>query len=49
VLNNAAQAAALQAAEQEVKQDPGVQHLIAGFDAKIVEGSIMPKVAKGEG
>ena len=25
------------------------QHLISGFDAKIVEGSIMPKIAKGEG
>ena len=48
-LIEAARAAALEAAEQEVTKDPGVQHLIAGFDAKIVEGSIMPKVAKGEG
>ena len=48
-LIDAARAAALEAAEQEVTCDPGVQHLIAGFDAKIVEGSIMPKIAKGEG
>ena len=48
-LLNAARAAALLAAEEEVTSDPGVQHLIAGFDAKIVEGSIMPKTAKGEG
>ena len=48
-LIDAARAAALDAAEQEVKKDPGVQHLIKGFDAKIVEGSIMPKIAKGEG
>ncbi|MBT3461542.1 MAG: DNA polymerase III subunit gamma/tau [Gammaproteobacteria bacterium] len=48
-LIDAARAAALEAAEQEVTTDPGVQHLIAGFDAKIVEGSVMPKVAKGEG
>ena len=48
-LIDAERAAALAAAEEEVKKDPGVQHLISGFDAKIVEGSIMPKIAKGEG
>ena len=48
-LIDAARAAALKAAELEVTKDPGVQHLIAGFDAKIIEGSIMPKIAKGEG
>jgi len=40
---------ALLQAEQTLVADPGVQQLMAGFDAKIVKGSITPLQAKGDG
>ncbi|MGB1190941.1 MAG: hypothetical protein ACPG4A_11985, partial [Pseudomonadales bacterium] len=41
-------AAGIEAAEMALAEDPGLQALMSGFDATIVEGTVMPNRMKRE-